>query len=328
MTLLAVTPPPPDAEQHACAETERQRKLFAWVDATLEQLGVTKRIADAGSFDELRKVTFDVKVVDVELAIRDALQPASGRKADHFGGMKKDVLKRLLKRRFDERKNEREEELKSGRAGAGGRQRSTHNWTEDLKLNDNGGVRPLLANLILFLRHHPQWQGVFAFDEFNARVVMRKRPPWGDETLDAVWTDHHDSLVRVWFQREDIIATLGDVGRAVQAAARNIAFQPVRDYFDALVWDGTTRLDAWLVTYFHADNTAYAHAVGPRFSFRPSRASISQAAKLITRSFSKARKAGRSPRHCARSRLRMLGSRIASLTSTARMPPRRRPACC
>jgi hypothetical protein len=75
------------------------------------------------------------------------------------------MLKRLLKRRFDERKNE----LKS-------RQHSTYNWMEDLKLNDKGGVRPLLANLILFLRHHPQWLGVFAFDEINARVVIRKRP--------------------------------------------------------------------------------------------------------------------------------------------------------
>jgi hypothetical protein len=182
MTLLPFTPPPPDAEQHARAETKRKRKLFAWVDATLEQLGVTKRIADAGSFDDLHKVTFDVNVVDVKLAILDALHPASGRKADHFDGMTEGMLKRLLKRRFDERKKERREELKSGRGGVGGSQRWTYNWAEDLKLNDKGGVRPLLANLILFLRHHPQWQGVFGFDEFNARVVIRKRPPWGDET--------------------------------------------------------------------------------------------------------------------------------------------------
>jgi hypothetical protein len=165
MMFLAVTPPP-DAEQYARAETERKRKLFAWVDATLEHLGVTERIADADSFDELRKVTFNVNVVDVELAIRDALRPASGRKADHFNGMTEGMLKRLLKRGFDERKKERREEVNSGR-GVGGGQRSTYNWTEDLKLNHNGGVRPLLANLILFLGHHPQWQGVFAFDEFN-----------------------------------------------------------------------------------------------------------------------------------------------------------------
>ena len=132
-------------------------------------------------------------------------------------------------------------------------------------LDDAGGVRPLLANLILFLREHPKWKGVLAYDEFNARVVIRKRLPWGDETLDTTWTDHHESLTRTWFQREDIAAQHGDVGRAVQAAARANIFHPVRDFFDALVWDGTTRLRDWLPTYLHADDSEYARAVGPRF---------------------------------------------------------------
>ena len=107
---------------------------------------------------------------------------------------------------------------------------------------------------------------MLAYDEFNARVVIRNRPPWGDEVLDAALTDHHESLIRVWFQRdEDIAANQGDVGRAVQAAAQSNRFHPVREYFDALVWDGTPRLDAWLTTYLHADDTAYTRAVGPRF---------------------------------------------------------------
>src|SRR5262249_10911859 len=81
----------------------------------------------------------------------------------------------------------------------------------------------------------------------------------------AAWTDHHESLVRVWFQNEDIAVNQSDVGRAVQAAARSNTFHPVRDYFDALVWDGKARLDRWLVIYLHVDDTPYARAVGPRF---------------------------------------------------------------
>jgi hypothetical protein len=88
--------------------------------------------------------------------------------------MKEGMLKRLLKKRCAELEKKREEQLKSGRGNACGGRRWTYDWTEGLKLNDNGGVRPLLANLILFPRHHPQWQGVFAFDEFNARVVWGK----------------------------------------------------------------------------------------------------------------------------------------------------------
>jgi predicted P-loop ATPase len=158
-------------------------------------------------------------------------------------------------------KTQRETELRR----QGGRQQSTSDWTDELKLDKHGGVRPILSNLILFLRHHPHWQGVLGFDEFNARVVIRKHPPWGEETPGAHWNDHHESLTRVWFQREDINASLGDVSRAVQAAARSNPFHPVREYLDALVWDGVPRLDTWLVTYFRADDTAYIRAIGPRF---------------------------------------------------------------
>ena len=39
----------------------------------------------------------------------------------------------------------------------------------------------------------------------------------------------------------------------------------MRDYFDSLVWDGVPRLDAWLVTYFHVEDSPYVRAIGPRY---------------------------------------------------------------
>ena len=265
MPKLKLIPSPksaPGAEEHARAETERKRRLFDWADHLLEQLGLPERVAQAKSVEELRKITFDANAVEVELAIRDALHPANGSKDDCFVGIKEGGLKRILQNRFEELKRERETKLRDGVTGAA---RSAHDWTDDLKLDKKGGVCPLLTNLILFLRKHRAWQGVLGFDEFNTRVVIRKLPPWGEEAPDAPWTDHHESLTRVWFQREDINANQGDAARAVQAAARANSFHPVRDYFDALVWDRTPRLDTWLVTYFHADNTPYARAIGPRF---------------------------------------------------------------
>jgi predicted P-loop ATPase len=122
-----------------------------------------------------------------------------------------------------------------------------------------------LANLILILREAPKWKGVLGYDEFNARVVIRQRPPWGEEVADTPWTDHHDSLARVWFQNEKISPSAGDVGRAVQAAARHNPFHPVRDYFDSLVWDKEPRLESWLQTYFHVEDSEYVRAIGPRY---------------------------------------------------------------
>jgi predicted P-loop ATPase len=258
--------PGPDAEAHARAETERKQRLFDWADGVLQQLGLAAKVAQATSFDDLRKVTFDVDDVNVELAIREALHPTGKQRAEHFAGMKAGALKRLLKTRFAEMKKDRERELLHGRSSAtGGGYSSTYNWTDDIKFDAKGGIRPVLANLILFLREHPAWKGVLAFDEFNNRVVIRNRPCWGDEPPDAALTDHHESHVRVWFQKEDIAATQSDVGRAVQAAARSNSFHPVRSYFDALVWDGKPRLETWLTSYLHADDSPYIRAIGPRF---------------------------------------------------------------
>jgi predicted P-loop ATPase len=253
--------PPLGAEEHAQAETDRKQQLFAWLDRILHQLGLAERIARANSFDDLRKIIFDADAADVALAIREALHPASGSKADHFAGLREGSLKHLLRKRFDEMKKQREAEL--GRLG--GKRSAASNWTDDLKLDDKGGVRPILSNLILFLTHHAKWKGVLAYDEFSTRVMIRKRPPWGECAPETEWTDHHESQTRVWFQREDINAGLGDVGRAVQAAARRNPIHPVREYLDALVWDRTPRLDTWLSTYFHAEDTAYIRAIGPRY---------------------------------------------------------------
>lgn len=263
MSNTVVTLHPPSANEHARGETERKQRLFEWADRVLQELGLIDMVSQASSFEELRKIVFDLDAFEVTLAIREALHPASGPKADCFIGMQAGSLKRLLKARFNELKRQREVELLRAH-GAGGK-RSTYNWTDGLKLDDKGGVRAILHNEILFLRHHPQWQGVVAYDEFSARVVIRKGLPWGAEAAGASWTDHHESLTRTWFQCEDINAAQGDVGRAVQAAARHNRFHPVRDYLDTLVWDGAPRLDTWLVTYFHAADTLYTRAIGPRW---------------------------------------------------------------
>lgn len=258
-TIVPFRSPSPNAE----GEAGRQQRLYEWAIRVLTERGLVEQIERAASLEQLRKVAFDPDAIEVALAIRAALHPTSGRKDDCFEGLRAGALKRLLNNRFEDMKNDREAELLRGHP-AGGAQ-STYEWTDELKLDKKGAVRPLLHNLILFLRYHRQWQDVLGFDEFTARVVVRKRPPWGDEAPDAPWTDHYETLTRKWFQGEDINAAQGDVGRAVQAAARANTFHPVRDYFEALVWDRTPRLDMWLVTYFDAHNSPYVRAVGPRF---------------------------------------------------------------
>jgi putative DNA primase/helicase len=246
-----------DADEHARADTQRKQRLFDWADAVLMKLGLAKALAAARSIEELRSVTFDADGAEVTLAIRDALHPASGHCQEHFCNLREGGLKQVLKNRFAELKKTREAALWRGKQP---------DWRDQLILDKEGKIIANLANLILILTEAPKWKGVLGYDEFNALVVIKRRPPWGEEASNTPWTDHHESQVRVWFQREGRISpSAGDVGRAVQAAARYNPFHPLRAYFEALAWDGVPRLESWLQRYFHVEDSEYVRAIGPRY---------------------------------------------------------------
>jgi predicted P-loop ATPase len=253
------------ADEHARADTQRNQRLFDWADAVLKKLRLDKAVAAARSIEELRGLTFNSDSAEVTLVIRDALHPASGRREEHFRGLNDGGLKLILRNRFAALKKAREAALRGSRRG------KRRDWTDDLKLDRDGKIIGHLANLILILSEAPKWKQVLAYDEFNARVVIKKHPPFEPNTptntawTDQPWTDHHESLARVWFLREDIKPSAGDVGRAVQAAAQYNRFHPVGDYFEALVWDGVPRAESWLQTYFHVEDGEYVRAIAPRY---------------------------------------------------------------
>jgi len=248
---------PQGADEYAQADTQRRQRLFDWADAVLSKLGVARAVTGARSIEELLGVIFDAESVDVILAIRDALHPANGNREEHFRGLKESNLKQILRNRFAALRKTREESL---------RHRKEPDWTDQLILDKDGKIVANLANLILILREQPEWKGVLGYDEFNVRVAVVKAPSPLEKTApNTPWSDHHESQVRVWFQTRGVKPTLGDVGRAVQAAARYNPFHPVRDYFESLAWDGVPRVGSWLQTYLHVGDSEYVRAIGPRF---------------------------------------------------------------
>jgi predicted P-loop ATPase len=259
MAKLVRLPISLDDDDRAQGNAQRTRSLFEWAATVLKDLGLVGAVTEATTIEELRNITLNVEDAEVSLAIRDALHPATGDRQEHFRGLREGALKQILKNRLADLKKDREKVL---RRHPGAKQRD---WTDELILNKDGKPVPNLANLVLILRKAPKWEGVLGYDEFNARVVIRRRPPWGNEDPDAPWTDHHESLSRVWFQNQNINPSSGDVGIAVQTAARHNQFHPVRAHFECLVWDGVPRLDTWLIDYFKAEDSAYIRAIGPRY---------------------------------------------------------------
>ncbi|HEX5864997.1 MAG TPA: VapE domain-containing protein, partial [Casimicrobiaceae bacterium] len=123
----------------------------------------------------------------------------------------------------------------------------------------------ILANTLLGLRN--VWPEHCAYDEM-LRVPMLMRPL---KNTNGVFTPRPVTDVDIGFLQERL-QHLGlkrlakdTVHQAVEVRAHEKKFHPVRDYLDALVWDGMERLSCLLPRYFGSEDTQYARAIGRMF---------------------------------------------------------------
>jgi predicted P-loop ATPase len=143
-------------------------------------------------------------------------------------------------------------------------------WRKDLLRSKppintvEGRILPVLANAIAAFRHAPEWGGVLAFNEFGFDTVAMKPTPWGI-VPKGEWSDHEDRLAAEWLQKQGILVSVEVAGQAVQTAARDRPFHPVKTYLEGLRWDGVERTDRWLSTYLGTEDTEYSRAIGPRW---------------------------------------------------------------
>lgn len=120
----------------------------------------------------------------------------------------------------------------------------------------------LLANAMTALRHAPEWDSVFAFNEFSQKVVTHRPTPW-EKQVGSRWADADDSLATEWLQREaGIFVGSNTVAEAVQTVARENGFHPVRNYLNSLVWDKVSRIGTWLIDYMGCTDSQFIRAVG------------------------------------------------------------------
>lgn len=140
-------------------------------------------------------------------------------------------------------------------------------WQEYLLRTDKLQPKPLLANVLIALRLAPQWHGLHRLNEFSLDVTAsRPFPGRADVPREGlIWSDTCDVLLTNWLQHHGIAAPIDVVARAVAVVAEEHKFHPVREYLKGLAWDGTERIEHWLVDHCGVEDTLYARAVGSRW---------------------------------------------------------------
>ncbi len=136
---------------------------------------------------------------------------------------------------------------------------SGETWESELAVSDRG-VAASTANVCAILQHHVEWGGVLAVDARAGQAVFRKRPPFPDEPQTTRYPRElrDTDMVRIcaWLERSKYALMLSPKSEILHGAAALVgelhAYDPVRDYLDALKWDGSLRLDGLMIGYFGA----------------------------------------------------------------------------
>jgi predicted P-loop ATPase len=158
---------------------------------------------------------------------------------------------------------------KGGRNGAKGRTDGATFRYKEIRLMLDDKDRPIwnMANAITLLTDHADWRGVLAFNSFTMRRVLLRAIP-GQKTgeFPRPLEDDDYSAAQAWFNRNFFPKAGAEiVSAAMRKVCRDRTYDPLRDYLDGLVWDGSRRLASWLTIYCGVEINEYTSEVGVRW---------------------------------------------------------------
>lgn len=144
--------------------------------------------------------------------------------------------------------------------GSGGGDAGADDWKGKLTRTREGFVEGTLHNLLQIIEHDERLAGLFWLNESSNQVLLNRDPPWQGGSRDE-FTDADSCELAAWLQDPDkYYCRCKDdtVLKAVISVARRHRRHPIRDFLNALEWDGTPRVETMLVDLFGAPDNSYS----------------------------------------------------------------------
>jgi predicted P-loop ATPase len=140
-------------------------------------------------------------------------------------------------------------------------------WPDGVALGRNkyGDIQATLANALLYVRYCPALRGRLVYNERDLRAEWTGagRLPWNRDGRGASVTEDDAVEAAAWITQSDGVGFGKEqLLSAFLAEARQRQYDPVKAYLDGLEWDGTERIDRWLVDHFGAAEVPYVISVG------------------------------------------------------------------
>ena len=138
-------------------------------------------------------------------------------------------------------------------------------WCRKKLVNDDN-------NVILFLQRHPDFRGKLGYNTRSANCCLMGPSPFDlDEKTQYPKTLHPSDILRVvtWFASEQKLSVSREkIEKLIRPICmdpyRSIQFDPFEDYLNSLKWDGTSRLDTFLIDAARVEDSAYMRDVSAK----------------------------------------------------------------
>ena len=134
-------------------------------------------------------------------------------------------------------------------------------WLKELTLDGTGLPQKTVNNVLLIMRGDYRLQGRIAYDAFSSRPMARGMLPWDEALGTREWTDNDDAGLRWYLEHVYGLAAKDRVNDALSMIQRENQYDEVREYLEAVEWDGVPRVDTLLSRYLLAEDTPYTRAV-------------------------------------------------------------------
>lgn len=132
----------------------------------------------------------------------------------------------------------------------------------------SGQLRITMNNCVNFFAD-PRWglSECIGFNEFSGRVTILKQLPWHpQDSLPREWADRDTAGLALHMSKEcKFHANTSVLETGLMAASQRFKFHPLRDYLNGLKWDGTQRVETFLIDHAGVIDTKYTRAVSRLF---------------------------------------------------------------
>jgi putative DNA primase/helicase len=128
-------------------------------------------------------------------------------------------------------------------------------WLKTLTIDKFGLYDATIPNFYTIISNDPNLKGRLKYNLFSHRAVGVLPLPWKEGTGEIELADRDDAGLRMYLEKRYNLYHGGKYMDAVLRVLHDNAFHPIKEYIDALSWDGEERIDTLYIDYLGAPDT-------------------------------------------------------------------------